>query len=730
MYRRYTACAVAFLVMAFAGYQPASAQLTSIEDNFIFFVDGANVLIPNSTAQVVADPADPESGNQVARFAYGNWAEPGFQFDAGTGVDATGLVGAEIGEGSTLHLRLWVDPANQGMGGVRILFTDKTDGTGDDPPFRAAWEIPAWARDGSWYDFSIPLPPTTVAALDSAKIGKAADGSDLAVEVDSLMQYWSYAGAWVGGEVGGIFDQGNELWQEFEWQAVKQFGLQFDNNTGGGPILIDDMYIGEDGFDLSVAKDPPDPMTGVTLTSEDGTNTVGWTHDDKFGGYNVYVSEFPITDVSSSDVALLGTVAFNAETFALDHSVVAPHPALAANKTIYYAVTATSLFGVENKDVSASSEAITSDLEADPFIFELNEAEVDVIFGNLSQGVVSGEGFPAELFSPLVTDSGHSKALDVAVGPDTDADLSAKTWIGYYTDAATGLSEMYIYAEVLDDALNMPPADFNTGDGWMFDSVELMVGFYDQESFLLTNDHFDGIERGEEPDYQFRITPLMDDAGNIAGAHFWETHSNNAELVTAGSIADFMLDGDGNRVGYKVLAFLPLDGIQGPDSGDIIFETPASDELRVIPFNLVFNDNDSGATRDHQIGWSLAPTAAANFWNNPQNWGVVAIAGRDFVTTDSEVDEIPEAYTLGQNYPNPFNPQTTISFSLSNAQPVTLTVFNALGQEVRTLVSNQTFAPGAYNVTFDAAGLSSGLYLYRLDAGSAFTQTRSMMVIK
>ncbi|MEM6336551.1 MAG: T9SS type A sorting domain-containing protein, partial [Bacteroidota bacterium] len=112
------------------------------------------------------------------------------------------------------------------------------------------------------------------------------------------------------------------------------------------------------------------------------------------------------------------------------------------------------------------------------------------------------------------------------------------------------------------------------------------------------------------------------------------------------------------------------------------------------------------------------------------NWGVVAIAGRDFVTTDSEVDEIPEAYTLGQNYPNPFNPQTTISFSLSNAQPVTLTVFNALGQEVRTLVSNQTFAPGAYNVTFDAAGLSSGLYLYRLDAGSAFTQTRSMMVIK
>ena len=72
-------------------------------------------------------------------------------------------------------------------------------------------------------------------------------------------------------------------------------------------------------------------------------------------------------------------------------------------------------------------------------------------------------------------------------------------------------------------------------------------------------------------------------------------------------------------------------------------------------------------------------------------------------------------YALYQNYPNPFNPSTTISFDLPEAGMVTLNVFNPVGQQVATLV-NSTLASGRHAVTFDASGLTSGLYLYTITA--------------
>jgi hypothetical protein len=90
--------------------------------------------------------------------------------------------------------------------------------------------------------------------------------------------------------------------------------------------------------------------------------------------------------------------------------------------------------------------------------------------------------------------------------------------------------------------------------------------------------------------------------------------------------------------------------------------------------------------------------------------------------------ELPDRLALGQNYPNPFNPTTRISFELPSSQFVKLSVFNMLGQEVSTLLQTEMNA-GSHFVNFDASQLSSGVYVYRLEAGGQVI-TRKMTLVK
>jgi hypothetical protein len=86
------------------------------------------------------------------------------------------------------------------------------------------------------------------------------------------------------------------------------------------------------------------------------------------------------------------------------------------------------------------------------------------------------------------------------------------------------------------------------------------------------------------------------------------------------------------------------------------------------------------------------------------------------------------AFRLDQNYPNPFNPATSITFKLPQRKDITLTVYNAIGQEVAVLVDGPMDA-GVHSVSFDASRLASGLYLYRLRAGD-YIGSRKMMLVK
>ena len=91
-------------------------------------------------------------------------------------------------------------------------------------------------------------------------------------------------------------------------------------------------------------------------------------------------------------------------------------------------------------------------------------------------------------------------------------------------------------------------------------------------------------------------------------------------------------------------------------------------------------------------------------------------------------DSMPVSFALNNAFPNPFNPTTSISFALPSAEQVSLTVFNIAGQEVASL-ANGLMVAGNHSLTFDAAQLGSGVYLYTLQAGS-FSETKKMVLVK
>jgi photosystem II stability/assembly factor-like uncharacterized protein len=154
-----------------------------------------------------------------------------------------------------------------------------------------------------------------------------------------------------------------------------------------------------------------------------------------------------------------------------------------------------------------------------------------------------------------------------------------------------------------------------------------------------------------------------------------------------------------------------------------------------------------GSTVDHSIdnggSWGLQPTNSvlgglgAMSFSDPANgwmctWTGEILRYQDLGPTTGlppkNIPEVPVRYLLEQNYPNPFNPTTVVRYQVPVAGTVRLVVYDILGREVSVLV-NERKAPGSYSVRFDATGLASGVYLYRIQADN-FVQTMKSLVVK
>ena len=110
-------------------------------------------------------------------------------------------------------------------------------------------------------------------------------------------------------------------------------------------------------------------------------------------------------------------------------------------------------------------------------------------------------------------------------------------------------------------------------------------------------------------------------------------------------------------------------------------------------------------------------------------WTVTNVgATSNGTNVNKDNNDRPTKFSLGQNYPNPFNPKTTISFSVPKRSFVSLKIYDLLGREVVTLVSEE-FAAGNYSKQWNAANISSGIYFYCLQAGT-FTETKKLVLLK
>ena len=98
------------------------------------------------------------------------------------------------------------------------------------------------------------------------------------------------------------------------------------------------------------------------------------------------------------------------------------------------------------------------------------------------------------------------------------------------------------------------------------------------------------------------------------------------------------------------------------------------------------------------------------------------------ITAIERSSESPTEFMLSQNYPNPLNPSTKIRYSVPKSSNVMIKVINILGAEIETLVNEEKPA-GIYELTWTAANLPSGVYFYKIQAGS-FVETKKMVLLK
>jgi hypothetical protein len=162
---------------------------------------------------------------------------------------------------------------------------------------------------------------------------------------------------------------------------------------------------------------------------------------------------------------------------------------------------------------------------------------------------------------------------------------------------------------------------------------------------------------------------------------------------------------------------------------NLLFHQNAEAQYKV-PFSVIGSGGGVLTSSSYRIVGTLGqPTAGIT--SSPSNnsyFGFWYLPTTIITDVERMPGNLPTEYRLEQNYPNPFNPATTIQFALPQRSSIVLKVFDMLGREVTTLVDGE-LDPGEYRVVFDASGLPSGVYVYRIHA-EGFSQSKKLLLLR
>jgi serine protease AprX len=222
------------------------------------------------------------------------------------------------------------------------------------------------------------------------------------------------------------------------------------------------------------------------------------------------------------------------------------------------------------------------------------------------------------------------------------------------------------------------------------------------------------------------------DADTILTAGAVNNSGVRPSFSSFGPTSDGRIKPDVMAMGVSVRVASPLDTTVYTSSSGTSFSCPLTAGVAALVLSAHPN------LTPMQVRQAMRATASqANSPDNFYGWGILnALAAVNyFALSTSSDNRQPTGFGLMQNYPNPFNPTTTIAYTLPVKSNVSLKVYDILGREVATLVSEPQQA-GQHNVLFEATRLANGTYLYKLvasatgGAGSNFVQVKKMMLVK